>query len=48
MAYTPKFHIYSDDLSFVEEDEKYAKAIRKDIHRTVTSSEIKYFETGEG
>ncbi|CAD8144486.1 unnamed protein product [Paramecium pentaurelia] len=48
MAYTPKFHIQSDGLSFVEQDQKYAKAIRKDIHRTVTSNEIKYFETGEG
>ncbi|CAD8059454.1 unnamed protein product [Paramecium sonneborni] len=48
MAYTPKFLICSDGLSFIEEDQKYAKAIRIDIHRTITTNNIKYFETGEG
>ena len=48
MAFTPKSPICIDGLSFLEEDQKYAKAIRKDLHRTLTASDIKYFETGEG
>ncbi|CAD8135407.1 unnamed protein product [Paramecium pentaurelia] len=48
MAYIPKCSIQSDHLSYVDEDKKQVFAIKKDTHRTVSTKDIKYFETGQG
>jgi hypothetical protein len=48
MAYTPKFKMFADNLSCLEENEFYTFSIKKDTHRTVTAKNIRYFENGEG
>ncbi|CAK85313.1 unnamed protein product (macronuclear) [Paramecium tetraurelia] len=48
MAYIPKCTIQSDHLSFVDEDKKQVFKIKKDTHRTVSTKDIKYFESGQG
>ncbi|CAD8043145.1 unnamed protein product [Paramecium primaurelia] len=48
MAYIPKCSIQSDHLSYIDEDKKQVFAIKKDTHRTVSTKDIKYFETGQG
>ncbi|CAD8044667.1 unnamed protein product [Paramecium primaurelia] len=48
MVNIPNYYIQSDHLSFIEEDQKQTSAIKKDTHRTVSTKDIKYFETSQG
>lgn len=48
MAYRPKITISADELSFVEENSGYTKAIKKDTHRTISTKNLEYFESGDG